>query len=314
MNLKHLAIRLHADESTDASEFQRRARVLQSLWREEQVYLCGEHSGRLLGSRLMPEDAKTLKNYLTETIRGVVEDEVCNKKASEGKLFGKPRIFNDLLSSQPLCFNLFGELTQDLALASKVIKTMTAGRFAEVTKIDFEYSPGRRDPRYLNDRSAFDVFLLCRTAAGKEGFIGIEVKYHENLQGPPGEHKQRYDEVANQMECFGKDHEPLKKTPFQQIWRDHLLTGITCIVDNYDDELFVTLYPKDNTHVSTALSEYRNHLTNEKTFASWTLEDFVAALRLHSDALWISAFTDRYLAFDKIDESLIEGSCNSNAQ
>jgi hypothetical protein len=308
MNLKHLAITLHADEATDASEFQQRARVLQSLWREEQGYRCGEHQGskgtRLLGSRLMPEDAKTLKNYLTETIRGVVEDEVCNIKASEGKLYGKPRIFNDLLSSQPLCFNLFGELTQDLALASKVIKTMTAGRFTEVTKIDFEYSPGRRDPRYLNDRSAFDVFLRCKTSTGKEGFIGIEVKYHENLQGPPGEHKQRYDDVAKQMECFGKDHEPLKKTPLQQIWRDHLLAGITRIVDNYDDGIFVTLYPKDNTHVSTALNEYRTHLTNEETFASWTLEDFVAALRLHSEAPWITAFTDRYLAFDKIDKLL----------
>jgi hypothetical protein len=31
MNLKHLAITLHVDEATDASEFQQRARVLQSL-------------------------------------------------------------------------------------------------------------------------------------------------------------------------------------------------------------------------------------------------------------------------------------------
>jgi len=308
MNLKHLAISLHADEATDASEFQQRARVLQSLWREEQGYRCGEHQGskgtRLLGSRLMPEDAKTLKNYLTETIRGVVEDEVCNIKASEGKLFGKPRIFNDLLSSQPLCFNLFGELTQDLPLASAVVSDMTAGRFTEVTKIDFEYSPGRRDPRYLNDRSAFDVFLRCRTAKGGKGFIGIEVKYHENLAGKSGDDKKEYSIIARQMECFRGNLEPLKQSPLQQIWRDHLLAGITRIVDNYDDSLFVTLYPKDNTHVSTALSAYRTHLTNEDSFASWTLEDFVAALRSHSDALWITAFTDRYLAFDKIDQHL----------
>ena len=308
MNQKHLAIRLHADETIDASAFQQRARMLQSLWREEQGYLCGEHKGsrvtRLLGSRLMPEDAKTLKNYLTETIRGVVEDEVCNIKASEGKLFGKPRIFNDLLSSQPLCFNLFGELTQDLALASAVVRDMTAGRFKEVTKIDFEYSPGRRDPRYLNDRSAFDIFLRCQTATGKEGFIGIEVKYHENLQGPHGDPKPLYSDVANKMGCFKSDHAPLKQSPLQQIWRDHLLAGITRIVDTYDDGLFVTLYPKDNTHVSTALSAYRTHLTNEDSFASWTLEDFVAALRSHSEAPWIASFNDRYLAFEKVDKLL----------
>jgi hypothetical protein len=46
------------------------------------------------------------------------------------------------------------------------------------------------------------------------------------------------------------------------------------------------------------------HLKNEKTFASWTLEDFVAALRLHSDAPWITSFNDRYLAFEKVDKLL----------
>ena len=91
------------------------------------------------------------------------------KRQKVGKLYGKPRIFNDLLSSQPLCFNLFGELTCDLPLASAVVNSMTDGRFKEVTKIDFEWSPGRRESRYLNDRSAFDVFLRCRTAAGGKG-------------------------------------------------------------------------------------------------------------------------------------------------
>jgi hypothetical protein len=189
-------------------------------------------------------------------------------------------------------------------LASKVIKTLTAGRFTEVTKIEFEYSPGRRDERYLNDRSAFDVFLRCKTSTGKEGFVGIEVKYHENLAGKAGDDKKEYSIIAKRMECFREDLKPLKQSPLQQIWRDHLLAGITRIVDKYDDGLFVTLYPKDNTHVSKALSAYRTHLTDADSFASWTLEDFVASLRSYSNAPWIAAFTDRYLSFDKIDKLL----------
>ena len=35
--------------------------------------------------------------------------------------------------------------------------------------VEFEYSPGRRKPDYLNDRSAFDVFLVCETAKGVRG-------------------------------------------------------------------------------------------------------------------------------------------------
>ena len=305
MNLDELAASLYVFERTDLSPFQRRARVLQSLWRHEQGIPPGEHKDRPLGSRLpMPWAEESLANFLTDSIRNVVRAQVCDPAASAGKLYGKPRIFNDLLSSQPLCFNLFGELTSDLDLASAVITDLTHRRFNKVSGIEFELLPGRRDPHYLNDRSAFDVFIRCRNAAGELCFIGIEVKYHENLVGAASEHKVRYDEVANLMGCFRDDRSPLKSSPLQQVWRDHLLAGITRIQDAYGDGLFVTLYPKDNAHVSHALREYRAQLTNEDSFASWTLEEFVESLRRFSDAAWIDAFWDRYLAFEKIDRQL----------
>ena len=41
-------------------------------------------------------------NTLSDTINDVARDEVMNPKKSKGKLYDKPRIFNDLLSRQPL--------------------------------------------------------------------------------------------------------------------------------------------------------------------------------------------------------------------
>ena len=309
MQLNDLATSLDVLERVDVSEFQRRARVLQSIWREEKGIPCGEHTGptgsRRLGSRLpMPWAQDTLANFITESVRTVVRAEVCDSVASKGKLYGKPRIFNDLLSSQPLCFNLFGELAGDLPLASTLVNELTHGRFTEVTAIEFEHSPGRGDIRYLNDRSAFDVFLLCRTAGGGNGFLGIEVKYHENLIGTSGGHKKRYDEVADLMGCFATDRTPLRLSPLQQIWRDHLLAGITLIEDEYDDGMFVMLYPRDNTHVSAALKGYRAQLTSAESFAPWTIEDVAAVLADNSRATWIGAFVDRYLAFGKIERLL----------
>jgi len=215
----------------------------------------------------MPWAQKTLANYLTEPIQDVVRAEVCDPVASAGKLYGKPRIFDNLLSSQPLCFNLFGELTNDLHLASAVVSSLSNGRFTEVTSIAFEYSPGRGDVRYLNDRSAFDVFVHCRTADGGTGFLGIEVKYHENLAGAAGKDKRRYDEVADLMGCFSEDRGLLKASPLQQIWRDHLLAGITRIEGGYDDGMFVMLYPQNNPHVSNAIDGYRAQLLSDETFA-----------------------------------------------
>lgn len=310
MDLNELALRLNALEKVDISPFQRRARVLQSIWREEQGFACGEHrhgaASRLLGSRLpMPWAEETLANFITARTREVVRREVCDPARSAGKLYGKPRIFNDLLSSQPLCFNLFGELSFDLGLASGVIGELTGGRFTEVHAISFEHSPGRRDSRYTADRSAFDVFLECQAASGGRGFVGIEVKYHENLLGPASEHRTRYDEIAERMGCFAPGATvTLRSAPLQQIWRDHLLTGITQEIDGYQDAIFVLLYPRDNAHVHQATARYRACLTDATTFAAWTLEDFATCIRSRFTADWIDLFSDRYLAFEKIDKRL----------
>jgi hypothetical protein len=93
-------------------------------------------------SRLaMPFAEQTLANYLTDDIRQVVRGEV--KKPE--KLYQAPRIYNDLLSSQPLCFNVFGELQADLDSTTRVAGQLWPARVAEVTAIEFEHSPGRGD-------------------------------------------------------------------------------------------------------------------------------------------------------------------------
>ena len=86
---KHLALlaqQYAACEKSDKSEFQRRARVLQSMWREERGYekgICKSRNGsRPLGSRLpMPWAQKELTNYLTDNIRTVVKREVQSAKS-----------------------------------------------------------------------------------------------------------------------------------------------------------------------------------------------------------------------------------------
>ena len=306
MTLRDLAERYSALEAVDKSDFQRSARILQSMWRAEQGYEIGElktRSGsRLLGSRLvMPWAEEKLANYLSDTIKDVVCKEVMDPQKSQGKLYGKPRIFNDLLSSQPLCFNLFAELQRDLPLATDVMKNLTNGLVGSVTHIDFEWSPGRGGPRLTGDRSAFDVYVSFSSAGDKKGFIGIEVKYHENLIGAASPHKYRYDQIADQMGCFKESNrEDLKDQPLQQIWRDHLLAGIHRIADGFEEGFFVFLYPEKNTYCSSAVADYERCLTNTDTFASWTIESVASAIKPCTDDPWIDRFINRYLAFEKV--------------
>ena len=249
----------------------------------------------------MPWAEQTLANYLTSTVRNVVREEVMDQKKSRGKLFGRPRIFNDLLSSQPLCFNLFGELKQDLTLATAVFNGFTSGRVQEVISIEFEESPGRGDARFTGDNSAFDVFVTFKTPRGGDGFIGIEVKYHEHLRGIAATHRPRYDEVADTMGCFAAENRTLLRSqPLQQIWRDHLLAGALKHAGDYGDGFFVFLYPRDNPHCASAIAKYRACLTDFETFEDWTLEGLTSGIKRHTSAGWVEELQDRYLNFEKL--------------
>lgn len=271
-------------------------------------YPMGDHRGRALGSRLPVDFAtETLANYLTHTIRTVVRAEL-GDTSKEGRLFAMPRIYNDLLSSQPLCFNLFGELQADLALATSFFQVLQPEVVREVTGIQFEYSPGRGDPRLTGDKSAFDVFVEYEDLYGGLSFFGIEVKYHENLLGAPAKHRKRYDEIAKMMGCFRVEAlDQLRHAPLQQIWRDHLLAGVVKETLGYEHGLFVFLYPAGNTHCAAAITEYQNALMDTASFAAWTLEQMTAALRACTNASWVNAFHERYLDFKSVESAALKG-------
>lgn len=291
---------------TDANDFQWRARLLRAIHRVELGFEAVVHQGARRGVLLpMPDAQEKLSGYLTDTIRAVVRREVEDPQRARGKLFGRPRIYNNLLSSQPLCFNIFGELAVELDLASRVFRNLTNERICEVTGIDFEYSPGRGDERYTGDRSAFDVYVRFLGPEGTRGFVGIEVKYHENLADPAATLRNRYDEVADQMGCFVADRIPdLKKQPLQQIWRDHLLVGAHKAIDGFDDAFFAFLYPANNTACDDAVRAYEGCLSDTSSFQAWTLESLVATLRKETDAAWVNDLWDRYLNFEKVDAAV----------
>lgn len=279
--------------------FQRRARLLQALWRERRGLPVGLHRGKALGSRLeMPFAKETLANYLTDTIRRVVRDEVLDTAKRAGKLYREPRIFEDLLSSQPLCFNLFAELQRDLDLAARVFQALLGDRDLRVTAIEFEHSPGRGDTRFIADRSAFDVFATYTSASAPSGFVGIEVKYAESLTASTARHRPRYEAVADAMGVFVPSaRERLREAPLEQLWRDHLLAGSLALdtESGFTQGTFAVLYPRENDAVAGALEAYRACLRDDSGFATWTLERVIEVLETAGAGEWVAELKGRYL-------------------
>lgn len=296
--LKQLLDRYNVYVAND-SVFASRTRLLQSIWREEKGYPFEEY-----GNQLPVEFAKSsLSNYLTEKISKLVEEELQNKE----KMIGKPRIWNNLLSSQPLAFNLFGELKleKDFHTSTAVFSKLFPGKVERVTRIEFEYSPGRRNSKYTNDRSAFDVFVEYSSTKGEKCFFGIEVKYSEAMNDSPAQLRKEYDRIAGAMGIFRTDMlNDLKYTSIQQLWRDHLLAGSMFITNSdYDRGDFIVLYPDGNVQCQKAIEKYQQTFKSDKNFfIPLTLEKFHRNLSKVSQAEWVTAFYDRYLDFSKLEK------------
>ena len=294
----------HVLVATD-TPFQRRARLLQALWREERGLPIGERrAGVPLGSRLSLTFAKeTAANLMTDAARKAARREVAAMRAGSGQKIDEDRLWANLLSSQPLAFSLFAELGDDLDLASRVLRRIWPARIAEVTKVAFEYSPGRSSSTYTADRTAFDVYIEHATPRGGGGFIGVEVKYHEALADDPAEHRPRYDEVTSAMGCFKLDRLPgLRRKPIEQIWRDHMLSG-SMLLDasaGWETGLYAFLYPRDNERCHEAVELYRDHLMDSRSFDSVTLEVLIGAIEAETDATWIREVRSRYLDWGKL--------------
>ncbi len=293
--------------------WQRRLRLTQALWREQQKLPIGTRSTSKhgddtgsreeLGSRIaMPEAQKDLSNFLTDTIRKVVRDELASEQTRrEEKLISAPRIYEDLLSSQPLCFNLFGEMKADLQIATAWARHLWPERVKQVTRLEFEHSPGRRDERYLGNRTSFDVYLEHTVPDEGEGFIGIEVKYHESLEVKAEEVRSRVREVARSSGAFDEgDIAALAAPPLQQVWFDHLLALSMLQAEKArwrTNGLFVFMHPVANEACYRVVNAYGRKLREHNTFQRMTLEEAVAALRDTCDGEWVQAFQWRYLDY-----------------
>lgn len=301
--------RHHVHEPTD-SRFRASARLLQALWRDRHGFPIGYHVNRTtggrrrLGSRLHPTAAQAGANFYSPEVVGLVRRELVYRE--EGAFIESHRLYENLLSSQPLCFNLFGPLKLDLSLAQAFFSKLLPDLVHEVEAIEFEHSPGRGDPRYTEDNTAFDVFVRCRTPSRARAFVAIEMKYSESMQATPSAHRPRYDQIAAETGAFVDPGSPaLRVAPLQQLWREHLLS-LTMQADEapYAAGCLLLIAPSLNSSCVGAAQLYLRHLqerpNTEPGFRFIALEDCVRTLsEVGGEPLgaWLS---ERYLDFSPV--------------
>lgn len=294
--------RVSGDPETTA--WKRRARFRQGCWRLANQYpmgtepYCGGSDAVSVGSRLEHQFARsTNANFITPEALAAALARV--QAPEPHQMLREDRLWTDLLSSMPLCFNLFGGLASDPELASQALSRWWPELSLGQVKVRFEHSPGRCDPAFLGNKSAFDVAFESK---GQNGLtvIGVEVKYHEHAvkeKPPTPKAMERYLEVTERAGIFREDwRSKVVGTHLQQMWLDHLLllSMLQHPSRRWSSGRFVLAYPSCNPSFRAAAGNYRDLLRDTSTFEARTLEELV---KTHPASATAIAFAERYLAF-----------------
>ena len=262
--------------------FKAKARLHQSRYRADVLQVAYN----VYGNRLTTPDAQALLNYYDGF--GVREQLKARYPDFSQKRDG------DMLRSEHIPFNFFGPLVSDRELARQVIGSAFGIKCSGDIQFKFEYAPEPKG-NYLDDATAFDVFVKCTGQSGETIGLGIEVKYTEQSY-PIGkkesvkvrELQSPYSLVTRESGCFtadvlnklGAEDNELAKDKLRQIWRNHLL-GLA-IVRNKDLSRFysITLFPSGNHHFIEAIPAYKGRLVPAASdgVKACTYEDFITAI------------------------------------
>ena len=255
-----------------------------------------------LGSMLTRDDGAAGRNFLTAEIAQVARERV----AIGGGAIDPYRLFHNMLSSQPMCFNLFGPLVKDYALARRLLALMVPDEIAEVTRVKLEYAPEPAD-EYLGDRTAFDAFVEYKTSDGRLCALGVETKLTEPFSQKQYD-TERYRRWMRGQESPWRPDADTKAhlIDHNQLWRDHLLAVAMRyhpLSEYAKVQLMVVHHPAD-PECARVIEGYRRLLReDDDTVLDWPLDrlhaTWTAALGASQYSDWLREFGIRYLELDR---------------
>lgn len=270
------------------TEFRNMCREQQGMFREmigEPMGVGPWRSSSKKQISMLVNGEKTGKNFVDKYTFNYAKSRVKNLKAHE--TIDEYRLFNNMLSSQPMAFNLFCPFMRMLEegkdrIVTSVFKAIFPDmHIAEVTEVGLEYL--HTDIKnYLNDCTAMDAIVRYKDTEGKTAFIAIETKYTDVL-GENTSNKERaqdrYREWIKRIGMFKTETESKllsgEKT-VTQIYRNFLLTECYGIVEGANRCYSVVLAPAQHPTTQQEVASLKYELLPEYQYkiSSVTLENF----------------------------------------
>jgi hypothetical protein len=306
-------------QSESDNSFTSRARKLQSLWRAENALEIGVGPGKNANKDGIPTKYGNMiadgedngKNfYFPETfeyakwrVHTRIKDETIDAY----------RLFNNLLSSMPMAFNLFHPLMMLKAENSALVDRIFREAFPaipsiyRVQEIGLEFIP-TPIKNYTYDKSAMDAFIRYQDSEGNNYLIAIETKYTDSLGTNAASNQKHQLDVLCELELFTPEAISSineSKIKISQIFRNFLMAETYGKVHGLKGVYSVVMAPADHPTTKKEIKSLQTQLNEdvkERVFAM-SLEEFTSVIRLHCEGKylnWIEWFHDRYLNFTKV--------------
>lgn len=258
--------------------FKKRMRLHQGWWRTN---VLGEEPG--LHPKINTENiCNTIsngnvskKNFLTGNAVLSVEQTLSDRKEQEAGFMEQDRLFNNLLSSQPLCFNFFGELNADKEFGLSVLKCFYPN-LTKLRRVIFEYAPIEN---YTKDNSAFDIAFEVEEN-DKMGLIGWECKYTDTFSATEYD-KRSYRELFKNSGLFIGDFDTLKKSETNQLFRNQLIAEGLLQNKNFSFVFTGLFCYQGDTNAIEIANKFKNLLSNDNSdFRIITYSKFIKNVQM----------------------------------
>lgn len=276
------------------NKWQAQLRRQQAWWRQERLGLpAGPRVGHArLVSSMLPGDVDLSTNLMSPEAVDAAEHAL-QALRTEGRpgLIQEERLRRNLLSSQPLCFNLFGYLGAHRHALLPWVQTIQPEAMS-VEDIRLEWAPATG----TLGGSAFDAFVSYETRGGNRGFIGIEVKYAEDLaaaQRKPANDKYKAPTLTGLWKTGAIER--LDQPRLRQFWYNQLLTQVVLGSGDYDEGFGAVVACAADHSAREVTAAVAAELTDPAGLRFSSIEDVVASVRGHVH--WQTGFTERYLTY-----------------
>ena len=228
------------------------------------------------------------------------------------------QMLTNLLRSEHIPYNIFFPMNGDKEGCRALFNEIIGGSIAVVEDIVIEFHPEPIE-EYLEDHTAFDVYVSYIDTDGSRCGIGIEVKYTEKeypLKNGSSEYRHIKDEngrtrlFANYLNATDRSgyynakatHDILIANKFRQIWRNHILGAAMVLHGDIAHFISITLYPEANGHFhNDALPHYAELLSDygRRSFVALTYERLFYLMECcfttEQAIRWIDYLRRRYL-------------------